>query len=114
AFSPSSLVVMSNAREVQALLIEMSTEPSHAPSMRTWATRLPPASTTATFMGWPISSALASAAAITRRASASVSAVMAGLPVGGGWADPARVPVPAATTRRGDYHHPGAGTLLLG
>jgi hypothetical protein len=42
---------MSKAREVQALLIEMSTDPSHAPSMRAWATRLPPASTTAMFTG---------------------------------------------------------------
>src|ERR1700730_2980214 len=43
--------------------------PIQAPSIRTWLTRFPPASTTAMFIGWPISRALASAAVITRRAS---------------------------------------------
>jgi hypothetical protein len=47
AILPSFSVGMSNARAVQALLMEMSTLPSHAPSMRTWATSPPPASTTA-------------------------------------------------------------------
>ena len=60
----------SNARDVNAFLIEMSTLPSQAPSMRTWATRLPPSSATAMFIGCPISCAFFSAAAITRRASA--------------------------------------------
>src|SRR5438270_1496409 len=66
-----SLVAMSKAREVQAFLMEMSMEPSQALSMRTWAMRLPPASATAMFMGWPISAAFFSAAAMMRRASAS-------------------------------------------
>src|SRR5271157_5377434 len=44
--------------------------PIQAPSMRTWATRLPPSSATAMFMGCPISCAFFSAAAMTRRASA--------------------------------------------
>src|SRR4051794_1865573 len=63
---------MSKARLVQAFLIEMSTLPIHAPSIRTCATRLPPASATAMFIGWPISWAFFSAAAITRRASFNV------------------------------------------
>src|SRR5690242_17254957 len=63
---------MSKARDVKALLIEMSMLPIHAPSMRTCATRLPPPSTTAMFMGWPISAALRSAAAITLLASSKV------------------------------------------
>src|SRR5580704_6982948 len=66
-----SLVAMSKAREVQAFLMEMSMEPIQALSMRTWAMRLPPASATAMFMGWPISFAFFSAAAMMRRASAS-------------------------------------------
>src|SRR5829696_4680649 len=49
----------------------MSMLPSQAPSMRTCATRLPPASTTAMFIGWLISVAWASPAARTRLASAS-------------------------------------------
>src|SRR3954454_9157484 len=49
----------------------MSILPSQAPSMRTCATRLPPASTTARFIGWLISVAWASPAARTRFASAS-------------------------------------------
>src|ERR1700744_6607906 len=73
--SPLSLVVISPARAVQALLIEMFTDPIHAPSMRTWATRLPPSSATAMFMGWPISFAFFSAAAITRRAASSVTSL---------------------------------------
>src|SRR5258705_2379267 len=68
--SPRSLVVMSKAREVQAFLMEMSMEPSQALSMRTWAMRLPPASATAIFMGWPISAAFFSAAAMMRRGAA--------------------------------------------
>jgi len=59
-------------REVKALLIEMSTLPIQAPSMRTWETRLPPSSTTAMFMGCLISTAFCSAAAMTLRASSSV------------------------------------------
>lgn len=39
---------------VNALLIEMSMLPIQAPSMRAWATRFPPASTTATLLGDPI------------------------------------------------------------
>src|SRR5215217_5184796 len=49
----------------------MSMLPSQAPSIRTCATRLPPASTTAMFIGWPISVAWVSPAARTRLASAS-------------------------------------------
>src|SRR5580692_1625918 len=40
--------------------------------MRTWETRFPPSSATAMFMGWPISAAFFSAAAMIRRASLSV------------------------------------------
>src|SRR5258707_732843 len=47
--------------------------PIQAPSMRTWETRLPPSSTTAIFMGCLISTAFCSAAAMTLRASSSVS-----------------------------------------
>ena len=71
-----SLVAMSKAREVKAFLIEMSMLPSQALSMRTWATRLPPASATAMFIGWPISAAFFSAAAMTRRASLSVTMIL--------------------------------------
>jgi len=71
-FSPRSLVLMSKARAVKALLIEMSTLPIHAPSIRAWQTRLPPASTTAMFIGWASSPALFSPAAMTRRASCNV------------------------------------------
>jgi hypothetical protein len=46
-----SLVVMSNALEVQAFLMEISTLPIQALSIRTWATRFPPASATAMFIG---------------------------------------------------------------
>lgn len=41
------------ARDVRAVLIDMSTLPIQAPSWRAWAIRLPPASTTAMFIGWP-------------------------------------------------------------
>src|SRR6185369_2483412 len=54
-----------------ALLIETSTLPVQAPSIRTWETRLPSSSTTAMFIGWPSSCARRSPAAITLRASAS-------------------------------------------
>ena len=67
-----SFVEMSKARDVHAFLIEMSTLPIHAPSMRTCETRFPPASATAMFIGCPISIAFRSAPAMTRRASASV------------------------------------------
>src|SRR5690606_26191675 len=63
---------MSNALEVKALLIEISILPIQAPSMRTWEIKFPPASTTAIFMGWPISSALRSAASINDLACANV------------------------------------------
>src|SRR3712207_1570495 len=46
--------------------------PTNAPSILTCALRLPPASTTAMSMGCPISSALRTAASMTRRASSSV------------------------------------------
>src|SRR5215210_3917178 len=46
--------------------------PTNAPSIRTWALRLPPASTTAMSIGCPISLAFCSAAAMTCRASSSV------------------------------------------
>src|SRR5699024_10534838 len=59
----------------QAFLIEMSMLPIHAPSIRTCATRLPPASATAIFIGCPISAAFFSAAAITRLASSSVTII---------------------------------------
>jgi hypothetical protein len=67
---------MSKALEVNALLIEISMLPIHAPSMRTCETRFPPPSTTAMFIGCPISAAFPSAAAITRRASANVTIVL--------------------------------------
>jgi hypothetical protein len=66
---PRSLVVMSKAREIQAFFCAMSMEPSQALAIRSKAMRLPPSSTTATFMGWPSSSAFFSAAAMMRRAS---------------------------------------------
>ena len=59
-----SSVDMSNVRAVQALLIAISTLPSHAPSIRTSATRPPPTSATAMLYGTPISIALRSPAAI--------------------------------------------------
>src|SRR5450755_1362147 len=71
-FSPRSFVVMSKARAVQALSMEMSMLPIQALSMRTCATRLPPKSTTAMFMGCPISRAFSSAASMTRLASVNV------------------------------------------
>src|SRR5215469_14331979 len=67
-----SLVVMSKARDVYAFFIEISMLPSHAPSMRTCATRLPPSSATAMFIGCLISAAFFSAAAMTLRASSSL------------------------------------------
>ena len=82
--SARSLVAMSNARDVYALLIEMSMLPIHAPSIRACATRLPPASTTAMFIGWPISAALASPASMTRRACASVTLTVSSLSRPGG------------------------------
>src|SRR5215469_16610294 len=63
---------MSKARAVKALLMATSMLPIQAPSIRTWASRLPPPSTTAMFIGWPISFALLSPAAITRLASSSL------------------------------------------
>src|SRR5260370_5703866 len=53
-------------------LTEMSVLPIQAASMRTWETRLPPSSTTATFIGCLISTAFFSAAAMIFRASSSV------------------------------------------
>src|SRR5919112_2046213 len=52
--------------------IEIVMLPTNAPSILTCALRLPPASTTAISIGWPISSAFRSAASMTRRASSSV------------------------------------------
>ena len=69
--SARSFVVISKALEVKALLIEMSTLPIHAPSIRTCETGFPPPSTTAIFVGWPISYPLASAAATDATRSAS-------------------------------------------
>src|SRR5215208_1307810 len=46
--------------------------PTNAPSILTCALRLPPASTTAMSMGWPISWAFRWAASMTRRASSRV------------------------------------------
>src|ERR1017187_2285519 len=46
-----SLVAISKARDVKALLIEISILPIQAPSIRTCATRFPPPSTTAIFIG---------------------------------------------------------------
>src|SRR5882724_10835495 len=57
--------------------MEISMLPIHALSIRACATMFPPSSTTATFMGWPISLAFFSAALITRRASSNFTAVMA-------------------------------------
>src|ERR1700688_2047774 len=67
-----SFVAISKARDVNALLIEMSMLPIQAPSMRRWETRLPPSSTTAMFIGCLISTAFVSAAAMIFRASSSV------------------------------------------
>jgi hypothetical protein len=67
--SAKSLVAMSKARDVYALLIEISMLPIQAPSIRTCAMRFPPSSTTAMFMGCPISDAFFSAAPIILRAS---------------------------------------------
>src|SRR5260370_30017313 len=50
--------------------------PIHALSIRTCATMFPPSSTTAMFMGWPISVAFFSAALIMRRASSNFTAVI--------------------------------------
>jgi hypothetical protein len=63
---------MSKARAVNAFLIEMSMLPIQASSIRTCATRFPPASATAMFIGWPIFVAFFCAAAITRCASSSL------------------------------------------
>src|SRR3954453_15998627 len=60
-----SLVDMSNDRAGYALLWAMSIDPSQAPSMRANAVRLLPSSTTAMFIGTPISSALTRAASTT-------------------------------------------------
>src|SRR5882672_3502386 len=60
---------MSKARDVNAFFWAMSMLPIQALSMRTCATRLPPSSATAMFIGCPISEAFFSAAAITLRAS---------------------------------------------
>ena len=57
---------MSKALAVNALLIAMSILPNHAPSIRMKALRFVPASTTAMFIGCPISFAFASPAAMTR------------------------------------------------
>ena len=46
---------MSKKRALRAFLMAMSIEPSHAPSIRAKALRLPPASTTAMFILAPIS-----------------------------------------------------------
>ena len=53
------------------LVEAISTLPILAPSMRAWATKLPPASTTAIFSGWPISWDFSMPAAMTRWASSS-------------------------------------------
>src|SRR5436190_23717148 len=60
-----SLVDMSNARAVYALFWAMSIDPNQAPSMRANAVRLLPSSTTAMFIGTPISSAFLRAASTT-------------------------------------------------
>src|SRR6202008_334123 len=60
------------SKEHAALLIERSMQLTEAPSMRAWLTRFPPASTTAIFIGCPISRAFSSAAAMTQRASLNV------------------------------------------
>jgi hypothetical protein len=41
----------------ECLVDRMSMLPSYAPSILIWLTRFPPASTTAMFIGWPISRA---------------------------------------------------------
>src|SRR4029434_8677909 len=67
-----SFVERSKAREVKAFLMEISMLPIQASSIRTWATRFPPASATAMFIGCSSSFAFLSAAAITLFASSSV------------------------------------------
>ena len=59
---------MSNAREVNALLMAISMLPIQAPSIRSKATRFAPASTTAMFIGTPISFAFSRPARMTFRA----------------------------------------------
>src|SRR6202034_3947910 len=63
-FSPSDLVSILKAREVKAFFWAMSILPIHAPSMRSKATRLAPASTTAIFIMILISLAFLVAAAM--------------------------------------------------
>ncbi len=61
-----------SARRVGFLLGNIDTaDPCRRP-YGTWETRFPPSSATAMFIGWPISAAFFSAAAIIRRASLSV------------------------------------------
>jgi len=55
------------------LRVEMSMLALMAPSIRPKASRCPPSSTTAMFIGWPISSARAMPASRTRRAVSYVS-----------------------------------------
>src|SRR5579863_6832921 len=63
---------MSKARDVNALFMAMSMLPIQAPSMRSKATRFAPASTTAMFIGTPISAAFFSPLRMTSRACSSV------------------------------------------
>src|SRR5208337_5017158 len=69
---PMTPVSMSNQRAVRALRWAMSILPSQAPSMRTKALRLPPASTTAMSIFVLISAAFCFAAATIRSAASRV------------------------------------------
>jgi hypothetical protein len=57
------------SRGIRVLDRNVDASRPRAPSIRAWAIRFPPASATAIFIGWPISAALLSAAAIIFRAS---------------------------------------------
>ena len=76
---PMLPVGMSKKRAVLAFLIAMSPEPSHAPSIRMKALRLPPASTTAMFILVSIAAARALAVSMIKRAwSSLMSALFSG------------------------------------
>jgi hypothetical protein len=72
-------VLIVNEAEVKALSVEIAMLPSYASSIRENALRFLPASTTAMFMGWPISYAFCSAATMILQASSLV--IMAVPPV---------------------------------
>src|SRR5689334_6953770 len=66
----------------------MSTLPIHAPSIRTCATKFPPSSATAMFIGCPISLAFFSAATITLRSSSKPTMGIRSFAMGNGLSGP--------------------------